>query len=147
MNTKAIEISPNSFCAGVQRAMMMINEVINNEDLKPFYMLGYLVHNRNVVSYYEDYITVIKDNFEENLGFIFAILRDCVMLNANLGEKAVINSDLCKELTALSKRVTNTKIDRVIKEFSMANENIKKNASFALTVTNTLLSVWEEIHD
>ena len=67
MNTKAIEISPNSFCAGVQRAMMMINEVINNEDLKPFYMLGYLVHNRNVVSYYEDYITVIKDNFEENL--------------------------------------------------------------------------------
>ena len=110
--------------------------------------LGKLTKNeKSAVFDFANYLTDDKDNFEENLGFIFAILRDCVMLNANLGEKAVINSDLCKELTALSKRVTNTKIDRVIKEFSMANENIKKNASFALTVTNTLLGVWEEIHD
>ena len=69
------------------------------------------------------------------------------MINASLGEKNVINSDLYKELCALAKRVNNGKINNIIGKFSLAKENISKNASFVLTITNTLLGVWEEIHD
>ena len=87
------------------------------------------------------------ENFEENLSFIFAILRDCAVLNANMCTTSVINRDLYKELSALAKRIDNSKIYHIIEKISVANENIKKNASFALTVTNTLLGVWEEIHD
>lgn len=110
--------------------------------------LGKLTKNeKSVVFDFANYLTDAKDEFEQNLSFVFAILRDCAVINASLGEKNVINSDLLKELYALAKRVSNSKISNIIEKFSEANENIGKNASFALTVTNTLLGVWEEIHD
>ena len=43
---KAFEITPNSFCAGVQRAMMMINEVITKNELRPFYIVMYFSNIR-----------------------------------------------------------------------------------------------------
>ena len=102
---------------------------------------------KSAVFDFSNYLADDKENFEENLSFIFAILRDCAVLNANMCTTSVINSDLYKELSALAKRIDNSKIYHIIEKFSVANENIKKNASFALTVTNTLLGVWEEIHD
>ena len=102
---------------------------------------------KSVVFDFANYLTDAKDEFEQNLSFIYAILRDCSVINASLGEKNVINSDLYKELCALAKRVNNGKINNIIGKFSLAKENISKNASFVLTITNTLLGVWEEIHD
>lgn len=102
---------------------------------------------KSVVFDFANYLTDEKDDFSQNLGFIYAILRDCVLLNAGLGQEYIINSDLHKELLALAKRISNPKIDNIIKKFSSASENISRNASFPLTVTNTLLGVWEEIHD
>ena len=96
---------------------------------------------------FANYLTDAQDEFEQNLSFIYAIFRDCSVVNAGMGEKSVINSDLYKELCALAKRVNNEKISNIIGKFSKANENIGKNASFVLTITNTLLGVWEEIHD
>lgn len=110
--------------------------------------LGKLTKNeKSVVFDFANYLTDDKDNFEDNLNFIFAILRDCAVLNATKNESMVINSDLLKELSALAKRISNAKIQNIIEKISVANENIKRHASFALTVTNTLLGVWEEIHD
>lgn len=102
---------------------------------------------KSVVFDFANYLTDAKDEFEQNLSFVYSILRDCSVINAGLGERSVINTDLLKELTALAKRVNNGKISNIIEKFSKANENIGKNASFALTITNTLLGVWEEIHD
>jgi len=102
---------------------------------------------KSVVFDFANYLTDAKDEFGQNISFIFAILRDCTVINAGLGERNLINGDLYKELTALAGRVNNGKISNIIEKFSKANENIGKNASFALTVTNTLLGVWEEIHD
>lgn len=102
---------------------------------------------KSVVFDFANYLTDEKDNFEENLGFIYAILRDCIILNAGLGEKEIINGDLHKELLLLSQRISNPKINNIIQKFSLASESIKKNASFVLTVTNTIFGVWEEIHD
>lgn len=122
MNTKAIEISPNSFCAGVQRAMMMINEVINNEDLKPFYMLGYLVHNRNVVSYYEDYITVIKDNFEENLE---TISKGTIIITAHGISPKIINKINDKNLNIIDTTCPNvSKVHNYINEYLNNGYNV-----------------------
>ena len=41
-----------------------------------------------------NYLTDDKDNFKDNLNFIFAILRDCAVLNATKNESAVISKDL-----------------------------------------------------
>ena len=54
---KAYEITPNCFCKGVERAIKIILTLLNDENSKrPFYMLGHLVHNEDVVSYFEDKI-------------------------------------------------------------------------------------------
>ena len=115
LDNKAIEITPNSFCAGVQRAMMMINEVIDNDNLKPFYMLGYLVHNRNVVSYYEDYITVIKDNFEEAIN---NINKGTIIITAHGISPKVIKKIKEKNLNIIDTTCPNvTKVHNYINEY------------------------------
>ena len=59
---KAYEITPNCFCKGVERAIKLILDLIENPlSKKPFYMLGHLVHNEDVVSFFEDKINIIKD--------------------------------------------------------------------------------------
>lgn len=66
----AYEITPNSFCKGVERAITTIKDALTNEKVaKPIYMLGYLVHNLNVVNAFDD-ITIITGNFEEEISKI-----------------------------------------------------------------------------
>ncbi len=63
----AYEITPNSFCKGVERAITIIKDILKRDDvIKPIYMLGYLVHNLNVVNAFDD-ITIIPNNFEEEI--------------------------------------------------------------------------------
>lgn len=67
---KAIEIKPNSFCKGVERAIKIIKNVLDNPlTKKPIYMLGFLVHNRYVVNAF-DGIKVITSNYEKALSSI-----------------------------------------------------------------------------
>lgn len=63
---KAYEISPNSFCKGVLRAIKIIKNSINENTPKPIYMLGYLVHNKFVVNSFEN-INIITSNYYEEL--------------------------------------------------------------------------------
>ena len=67
---KAFEIKPNSFCKGVERAIKIIKNVLNDPNTKkPIYMLGYLVHNRLVVNAFEG-INVITSDYENNINNI-----------------------------------------------------------------------------
>ena len=64
---KAIEIKPNSFCKGVERAIKIIKNVLDNPlTKKPIYMLGFLVHNRYVVNAFEG-IEIITSDYEKAL--------------------------------------------------------------------------------
>lgn len=67
---KAYEIKPNGFCNGVKRAIKMIKDiVIDSNTIRPIYMLGYLVHNKNIInSFIEDYgIILITSDYEKHL--------------------------------------------------------------------------------
>lgn len=45
-----IKLNPQGFCKGVIKAINIINKAIDDENIKrPIYMLGNIVHNRNVV--------------------------------------------------------------------------------------------------
>lgn len=67
---KAFEIKPNSFCKGVERAIKIIRNVLNDPHTKrPIYMLGYLVHNRLVVNAFEG-INIITSDYEKAINDI-----------------------------------------------------------------------------
>lgn len=119
---KAFEITPNSFCAGVQRAMMMINEVITKDELKPFYMLGYLVHNRNVVSYYEDYITVIKEDYDKAID---NIKSGTIIITAHGISPKILDKIKSKNLNIIDTTCPNvTKVHNYINEYLNLGYNV-----------------------
>lgn len=67
------EIKPNGFCGGVKRSLQIINEALSNpKNPKPFYMLGYLVHNKKIVSSYQNIygVNLITSNYEHFLDTI-----------------------------------------------------------------------------
>ena len=50
-----IKLTPRGFCKGVVRAIHIINKALENDNLKkPIYMLGNIVHNKNIVKAFEE---------------------------------------------------------------------------------------------
>lgn len=85
-NIKVYEITPNSFCYGVNRAIKIVYDYINNVNaIKPIYMLGDIVHNKHVVSYFKNYVTII--NYED----LETIKSGTVIITAHGASKEVIN--------------------------------------------------------
>lgn len=56
------KLTPRGFCKGVVNAIHIINKALENENLKkPIYMLGNIVHNKNVVKAFESKGIIILD--------------------------------------------------------------------------------------
>ena len=47
------EIKPNGFCGGVKNAIKIINNNLHTFK-KPVYMLGFLIHNKNIVEAFKN---------------------------------------------------------------------------------------------
>lgn len=59
---KITKLTPRGFCKGVAGAINIINKALQNDDLKrPIYMLGNIVHNKNIVRAFEDQGIIILD--------------------------------------------------------------------------------------
>jgi 4-hydroxy-3-methylbut-2-enyl diphosphate reductase len=57
-----IKLTPRGFCKGVVRAIHIINKALENDNLKkPIYMLGNIVHNKNIVKAFEEKGIIILD--------------------------------------------------------------------------------------
>ncbi len=92
-NIKVYEITPNSFCYGVNRAIKIVYDYINNVNaIKPIYMLGDIVHNKHVVSYFKNYVTII--NYED----LETIESGTVIITAHGASPEVINKITSKGL-------------------------------------------------
>lgn len=58
-----IKITPQGFCLGVIKAIQIINEALDDPNLKkPIYMYGGLVHNKHIINAYKDKGVVIVDD-------------------------------------------------------------------------------------
>lgn len=56
------KLTPNGFCKGVIYAINLINNALNDKNLKkPIYMLGNLVHNKKVVEAFKEKGVIILD--------------------------------------------------------------------------------------
>lgn len=56
------KLTPRGFCKGVVGAIHIINKALENDNLKkPIYMLGNIVHNKNIVQAFENKGIIILD--------------------------------------------------------------------------------------
>ncbi len=54
-------IEPQGYCEGVKRAIQMVDSLIYKNTKKPIYLLGKLIHNDIVMSYYKEKGIIILD--------------------------------------------------------------------------------------
>ncbi len=58
-------ITPSWFCMWVERAISMLDDIINNNEWKKVYCVHEIVHNPNVVNYFKQKWVVFVDNYED----------------------------------------------------------------------------------
>ena len=58
-------ITPSWFCMGVERAINMLEDIVNNNEWKKIYCVHEIVHNPNVVNYFKQKWVVFIDDYED----------------------------------------------------------------------------------
>lgn len=94
---KINKLNPQGYCNGVKRALALIDDVINNPDtIKPIYMLGAIIHNKNVINYYKNKnIIILEDKFNDKLELVKNINSGTIIISAHGASPTVF--DLCKK--------------------------------------------------
>ena len=110
-----IEIKPNGFCNGVNRAIKMVDELLlDNSAPKPIYMFGNLVHNKYVVDMYKDKIIIVKSNFSE---FLDKINTGTVIFTAHGISPQIVKKAMDKKLNIVDTTCPNvSKVQKLISE-------------------------------
>ena len=112
---KVIEIKPNGFCNGVKRAIKMVDDALQNEDIKkPIYMFGNLVHNKCVVDMYKDKVITITSDYEQALK---DINEGTVIFTAHGIKPSIIELAKSKGLDVIDTTCPNVyKVQKLIKD-------------------------------
>lgn len=121
---KITKLIPQGICKGVARAITIVNkELDNNEIKKPIYMLGSLVHNKNIMqSFIDKGITLIEDVDKKTA--VNKIKEGTIIFTAH---------GISKEIIALAKEkglnIINTTCKDVSKIHSLIASYLKENYS------------------
>ncbi len=115
-----------------KRLLMFMTKMMNKDKSSVFDFAGYL--------------TEYKDDFDENLEYIYILLRDLLFIKNNFPDSKIINSDLIDMLKAHSLKVSEKNIFKFASHLSECKESQKVNSAFKLTIINALLKIWEELH-
>ena len=115
-----------------KRLLMFITKIISGSKSSVFDFAGYL----------NEY----KDDFDENIEYIYILLRDMLFIKNALPKSSIINSDLYDMLFAYSSKLSEKNIFFFASKFSDCKDTQKVNSAFKLTLLNALMKVWEELH-
>jgi len=92
------KITPQGFCKGVTKAIYIINNALNNENVKrPIYMLGSIVHNKNIVQSFKNKGIIILDG-DSRLKMLDKIENGTVIFTAHGVSEAVKEKAIQKGL-------------------------------------------------
>lgn len=115
-----------------KRLLMFITKIISGSKSSVFDFSGYL----------NEY----KDDFDENLEYIYILLRDLLFIKSGFPKNNIINSDLYDMLCAYSSRLSEKNIFFFASKISDCKDLQKINSAFKLTILNALMKIWEELH-
>lgn len=102
--------------------------------------------NKSSVFDFAGYLNEYKDDFDENIEYVYILLRDLLFIKCGLPKDAIINTDLYDMLNAHSKKLSEGNIFYFASKISDCKDLQKINAAFKLTLLNALMKIWEELH-
>lgn len=118
---KVIEVNPRGFCHGVVTAMQIVTKAANDDSIKkPLYIVGDIVHNKNVSKAYEQ-IGVITLNGNTRREIIETIDSGTVILTAHGTDPNVIKYAKDKGLNIIDATCCD-----VTKTHNIINEHLNK---------------------
>lgn len=121
-----IKLTPQGYCGGVKRALSMIIEVNNNPKTKrPIYMLGNIIHNKNVIKSLNDLGIISIDGKKTRLELLDKIKSGTVVISAHGVSPEVILKAKNKGLDI---------IDATCPNVYVVHNNIKKYLELNYTI-------------
>ena len=100
-NITIIRLPHQGFCYGVRRSIQLLDEALLNKALpRPIYLLGNLVHNKNIQRYFKEKNIIILDG-KSRLSMLDDIDRGTVVFTAHGVSPAVKKKAAQKELTVV----------------------------------------------
>ncbi len=121
-----IKLEPQGYCGGVKRALNMIIEANNNPNTKrPIYMLGNIIHNKNVIKSLNDLGIISIDGKKTRLELLDEIDSGTVVISAHGVSPNVITKAKNKGLDI---------IDATCPNVYLVHNNIKKYLDLNYTI-------------
>ncbi|MDD2258305.1 MAG: 4-hydroxy-3-methylbut-2-enyl diphosphate reductase [Bacilli bacterium] len=122
---KVTKLIPQGICKGVARAITIVNKELTNKNIiKPIYMIGNLVHNKNIMQGFIDKgIILINENDKKNA--LLKINKGTVIFTAHGVSKELINIAREKKLNIIDTTCTDvTKIHSLISSYIKENYSV-----------------------
>lgn len=93
-----------------------------------------------------DFLTAEKENTEELLDYFSAFLRDCVMYKTDAFSGIIFQNHI-RDIKDFSDDISKKKLLLAFDKLSELKIRLKQNLNFNATVTETVMRIWEELHD
>lgn len=122
---KITKLIPQGICKGVARAITIVNNELNNKDIKkPIYMLGSLVHNKKIMQSFIDKGIILVDD-PDKMRAINKIQEGTVIFTAHGISKNIVNIAKEKGLNIIDTTCTDvTKIHTLIDSYIKENYTV-----------------------
>lgn len=121
-----IKLTPQGYCGGVKRALSLIIEANNKPETKrPIYMLGNIIHNKNVIKSLNDLGIISIDGKKTRLELLDEIKSGTVVISAHGVSPNVITKAKNKGLDI---------IDATCPNVYVVHNNIKKHLELNYTI-------------
>ena len=144
---KELALFCGKFCEGSPTGAeeLLLNDGHYNQRRRLYLFLERMTSvEKSSVFDFADYLLDNKDDFELNVSYLQAIIRDLLFIKQKMPETVIINSDFKKELSDLSKKFSVESLYNFATNLTETFYNITtRNAAFKLSVTNLLLKVRE----
>ncbi len=102
--------------------------------------------NKSPIFDFANYLTDDKENLNTNISYIQLFLKDIVFVKSNMSDNLLTNSDLSEQIKKISSKFSVSNINNFSSALATILYNKKRNASLKLSITNMLISIWEELH-
>ncbi len=93
-----------------------------------------------------EFLSEEKENVTEVIDYCLAFLRDCVLLKTDLTEN-IIFSDYISDMRVFTQNLGKKELISAFDKLSELKLSLSQNLNFNATVSNAVVSIWEELHD
>lgn len=93
-----------------------------------------------------EFLSEEKENVTEVIDYCLAFLRDCVLLKTELTEN-IIFSDYISDMRVFTQNLGKKELVRAFDKLTELKLSLSQNLNFNATVSDAVVSIWEELHD